>query len=88
MEFSRAEHRGWYGDFVTPNIDIRDGYMHAPEGPGIGTRLRPEIRDRPDATVRVSDEPGEFWLTSRARYTYPPPDVQEMLDSRRGRGGH
>ena len=87
MEFSRAEHRGWYGDFVTPNIDIRDGYMHAPEAPGIGTRLRPEIRDRPDATVRVSDEPGEFWLTSRARYTYPPRDVQEMLDSRRGRTG-
>ncbi|MEX0760837.1 MAG: mandelate racemase/muconate lactonizing enzyme family protein [Dehalococcoidia bacterium] len=77
MEYNRAMHRGWYGRFVDPNIDVRDGYMHAPQAPGIGTRLRPEVLDRPDVIVRVSDEAKEPWLTSRRRYTYPPPDIQE-----------
>ena len=52
-------YKGWYGDFVDPNLDIRDGFLHAPQRPGIGTRLRPEVRGRGDATVVVSDEPRE-----------------------------
>jgi hypothetical protein len=51
--------KGWYREFVDPNLDIRDGFLHAPQRPGIGTRLKPEVRDRPDAVVVVSDEPGE-----------------------------
>ena len=39
----------------------------------------------PGATVRVLGAPGEFWMTSRRRYTYPLPDVQAMLDARRWR---
>jgi len=88
MEFSRAEHRGWYGTFISPNVEVRDGHLHAPQAPGIGAVLRPEVRDRADATVRVSDEPGEFWLTSRRRYTYPPRDIQAMLDARHDQGAH
>jgi len=49
-------YQGWYGEFVDPNLDIRDGFLYAPQRPGIGTRLKPEVRDRPDATVVVSDE--------------------------------
>jgi L-alanine-DL-glutamate epimerase-like enolase superfamily enzyme len=52
-------HKGWYGGVVDPNLDIRGGYLHAPQRPGIGTRLRPEVRDRADAVVVRSDEPGE-----------------------------
>ena len=52
-------YKGWYNDIVDPNLDIRDGYLHAPQNPGVGTRLRAGVRDRSDAIVRVSDEPGE-----------------------------
>jgi galactonate dehydratase len=51
--------RGWYNDFVEPNLDIRGGFLHAPQRPGIGTRLKSSVRDRSDAIVVVSDEPGE-----------------------------
>ena len=89
MESNRAMHRGWYGRFVTPNIEIGDGFLYAPEAPGIGTKLRPEVRDRPDAIVAVSDAPKEPWLTSRRRYTFPPPDIQADIEARRKarRGG-
>lgn len=56
MEHVRSFYRGWYGRFVDPNLDIRGGYLYAPQNPGIGTRLRPEVRDRADALVAVSDE--------------------------------
>ena len=85
MEYNRAMHRGWYGRVVDPDIRVQDGYMHAPELPGIGTRLRPEVRDRPDATVVVSDEPRENWLFSRKRYTYPPDDIQREFEESRAR---
>lgn len=89
MESNRAMTRGWYGRFVEPNIDIRDGFLHAPEGPGIGTRLRSEVRDRPDAVVQVSDQPREPWLWSMKRYTYPPPEIRAEIESdrKRRRGG-
>ena len=58
QEHVPAFHKGWYNEFVDPNLDIRDGFLHAPQ-PGIGTRLKPEVRDRPDATVTVSDEQGQ-----------------------------
>jgi galactonate dehydratase len=71
QEFVPAFHKGWYGEIVDPNLDIRDGYLNAPQRPGIGTRLRPEVRDRPDAVVVVSDRAGEspidHWGTTEAR---------------------
>ena len=62
METTRTYYEGWYNDFVTPNLNIRNGYLLAPEGPGLGTRLRTEVRERPDVTIRVTDEPGEHHL--------------------------
>ena len=59
QEHVPAFYKGWYNDIVDPNLDIRDGYLHAPERPGVGTRLKAGLRDRPDAIVRVSDQPGE-----------------------------
>jgi len=77
MEYNRAMHRGWYREFIAVDIDLRDGFIYAPQEPGIGTWLRDGVRDRPDATVRVSREPRESWLFNQKRYTYPPQDIQE-----------
>ena len=54
MESVRAFYRGYYDDVVEPNLDVREGHIHFPTQPGIGTRLRPSVRERPDATVQVS----------------------------------
>lgn len=80
MEHQREMWAGWYGTFVDPNIDIRDGYMHAPENPGIGTRLRPEVRERPDAIVQVSDTPGESLIDAWAPTPYRSEELQKELD--------
>ena len=80
MEYNRAMHRGWYGEFIEPNFVVKDGFLMAPTEPGIGTTLKSDIRDRQDATVRTSDEAREGWLTSRNRYTYPPKDIQEEIE--------
>jgi galactonate dehydratase len=54
METVRAFYRGYYGDIVDPNIEVRDGRVLFPTAPGLGTRLRPEVRERSDASVQVS----------------------------------
>lgn len=80
MEYNRAMHRGWYGDFIEPNFVVKDGFLMAPTEPGIGTKLKDGVRERSDAVVRVSDEAKEPWLTSRDRYTYPPKNIQEEFE--------
>ncbi len=62
METCRAYYGegGWYSDIVDRNVRVVDGELLAPEGPGLGTALRPEVFDRPDVTVEVSDEPGGY----------------------------
>ncbi len=86
MEYNRATHRGWYGDFIEPNFVVEDGYLMAPTEPGLGTRLKASVKDRPDATVRMSNESREPWLMSNKRYTYPPPELQdEFINSTRRR---
>ena len=54
QETVRAYCRGFYLDLVTVQPRIENGFVYAPEGPGLGTQLRPELFDRPDATVRES----------------------------------
>jgi galactonate dehydratase len=54
METVRAFYLGYYAELVEPNIDVRNGYLSFPDGPGLGTTLRPEVWERPDATVEVS----------------------------------
>jgi L-alanine-DL-glutamate epimerase-like enolase superfamily enzyme len=86
QEHVPAYYKGWYSDFVDPNLDIRDGFLHAPQRPGIGTRLKPEVRQRADAIVVVSDEPGESpidaWYATHARSAELEAEVQRLRQER------
>ena len=56
MEHVRPYFLGWYSDFVDPNLPIEHGWLAAPQETGIGTRLKPEVKERKDAVIRVTDE--------------------------------
>ena len=55
QEVVRATLATWYRDLVTELPVIRNGMVRAPEGVGLCTALRPEVKARPDATIRVSE---------------------------------
>mgnify|MGYP001181205148 CR=1 FL=1 len=63
METCRAFYGkdGWYDSIVETNIKVEGGYLLAPEGPGLGTRLRKDLLDRPDLSIEVTDEPGHHY---------------------------
>jgi len=54
QEVVRATLATWYRDLVTDLPVIRNGMVQAPEGVGLCTSLRPEVKARPDATIRVA----------------------------------
>ena len=89
MEHVRPYLYGWYGEFVDPLPPIESGWLHAPQNPGIGTRLRPEVFDRPDVELRFSDEsvmiPGmndEGW-TGGDNFSGPMwTEMEEIMDFR------
>jgi L-alanine-DL-glutamate epimerase-like enolase superfamily enzyme len=55
QEGVRAYYHGWYQDVLTDLPAIDAGYVAAPPGPGLGTRLQPGFTERPDVTVRASE---------------------------------
>ena len=55
QETVRAFNAGWYPRLVTTLPRIENGFVYAPEGPGLGMALLPEVLDREDLTVRVSE---------------------------------
>jgi L-alanine-DL-glutamate epimerase-like enolase superfamily enzyme len=55
QESVRAFYTGWYQELVTELPRIEDGYIHPMTGPGLGTRLLPDIVKRKDAHVQRSD---------------------------------
>ncbi len=57
QEVVRATLATWYRDLVDGLPVIECGQALAPVGPGLGSRLRPEVRLRADATVRESGRP-------------------------------
>lgn len=54
QETVRAFYSGWYSKLVTQLPRIEDGYIYAPEGPGLGLALLPEVLERTDATIQTS----------------------------------
>jgi galactonate dehydratase len=54
QESVRAFYTGWYTELVTELPRIENGFIHPMKGPGLGTRLLPEVVGRKDATVRRS----------------------------------
>jgi galactonate dehydratase len=54
QEMVRATLATWYRDLVTELPLIDHGMVKAPTRPGLGTELKPEVRQRADATVRES----------------------------------
>ena len=61
QEMVRAFYSGWYGELVTQLPTIRDGSITPPPGAGLGIELRPDLIDRPDATVIVSGDQTRTW---------------------------
>jgi L-alanine-DL-glutamate epimerase-like enolase superfamily enzyme len=55
VETVRAYYDGWYNDVMTERIPISDGMISLPGKPGLGTALRPEVLQRPDVHIEVSD---------------------------------
>jgi galactonate dehydratase len=56
QETVRAFYTSWYRELVTELPDISNGFVHPMTGPGLGTRLQPDVLKRKDATIRRSDQ--------------------------------
>ncbi len=54
QEAVRAYFTGWYREVADMLPRVENGHVWPLEGPGLGLKLKPEVFDRPDATVRVS----------------------------------
>lgn len=52
QEVVRAYYHDWYRDIVTELPPLEAGHIRIPGGPGLGTRLLPDLKRRPDAIVR------------------------------------
>ena len=56
VETVRGYVEGWYNEVVTDRIPISDGQLSLPGKPGLGTRLRDDLKSRPNARVEVTTE--------------------------------
>ncbi|MFW6060469.1 MAG: mandelate racemase/muconate lactonizing enzyme family protein [Phycisphaeraceae bacterium] len=54
QETVRAHIRTLYDDLVEPNVQVQRGAAALPSGPGLGTRLNPELFTEARATYRIS----------------------------------
>jgi len=54
QEVVRAYLQGVYPNLVTTVPQVDQGTIRPPEAPGLGTQLLPDLKARPDATVRMT----------------------------------
>ena len=54
QEVVRAYLSSWYRDLVTDLPVVKDGHVYPMQGPGLGTKLMPDLRKRADAVIRRS----------------------------------
>jgi len=55
QEIVRASYTSWYRELLTELPRVEKGYIYPLHGPGLGTRLLPDVIKRKDATVRRSN---------------------------------
>jgi L-alanine-DL-glutamate epimerase-like enolase superfamily enzyme len=55
QEVVRAFYYDWYAEIVTDLPPLKQGLITATDAPGLGTKLKPGLRERPDAIVRRSE---------------------------------
>lgn len=58
VESCRALRRSYFGVLSDYTPDVVDGHFTLPEGPGLGVHLRPEVYDRADLHLDVSEGSG------------------------------
>ena len=54
METVRAYFTTWYQDIITEVPRVEGGYIYGLPGPGLGTRLLPDLLERPGVQVKRS----------------------------------
>jgi galactonate dehydratase len=54
MEVVRAYYTTWYKDVLTDLPMVKNGFVHPLDGPGLGTRLLPDLTSQPEVQVRRS----------------------------------
>jgi galactonate dehydratase len=55
QEMVRAFYYGWYSELMTALPPVENGRIRTPDGPGLGTRLQPDVLKRADCRIRRSD---------------------------------
>jgi len=55
MEAVRAYYTTWYHDIITDVPQVKDGFIHPLTGPGLGTRLLPDLLHRDGVMVQRSE---------------------------------
>jgi galactonate dehydratase len=60
VETVRAYYNGWYNEVMTEPLPVSDGMISLSDKPGLGTSLREEVLNRPDAHLEFSDEQHRF----------------------------
>jgi L-alanine-DL-glutamate epimerase-like enolase superfamily enzyme len=60
VETVRAYYKGWYNEVMTEPLPVSEGMISLTERPGLGTALREEVLNRPDAHLEFSDEQHRF----------------------------
>jgi galactonate dehydratase len=54
MEIVRGYIDGWYDEVVIDHIPLSGGYLSLPDRPGLGTKLRDDIVERPGAQIEIT----------------------------------
>jgi L-alanine-DL-glutamate epimerase-like enolase superfamily enzyme len=54
MEAVRAYYSTWYKDVLTELPVVKDGFIHPLTGPGLGTKLLPDLLQQEGVQVRRS----------------------------------
>ena len=54
QEMVRAFYYDWYAQLVTNLPVVKNGFITAPEGPGLGTQLQPSVLKRRDVIRQIS----------------------------------